>query len=220
MAIKIFIGVLRVKQGQLQDLHPSSDMSCLEQWSQGKMQNSHLPGRGLTSFPMQFWHQQAFPVHTTPSLFSTRSINFSSKGFQHLYIFKPFYCSKQCLKTVCTKRCPLFPSARQCLSWLSHVLSHYEPAAPASCAPSTCPCMGCSELFYCCKSSPYPWRAAFGRIWTKLDDWLRASLCACPMPGSCTEPMPSNSSSLPECYRQSHALSVSDKGLRIAFQPT
>lgn len=80
-----------------------------------------------------FQHQQASCICTTPSLSITRSIYFSSKCFQHQYAFKPCYFSNQGLKTACTKLFPLFPSANQCLSWLSHVFPGYKPSC--SCKP-------------------------------------------------------------------------------------
>lgn len=95
-------------------------------------------------------HQQAFLVHTTPALLITRSIYFSSKCSQHLYTFKPYYCSKQCLKQPVPNCFPYFllpASASHGSAMCSHATS---PAVLVNCAPSTCSSMGCSELFYWC----------------------------------------------------------------------
>lgn len=64
---------------------------------------------------------------------STRSIYFSSKGFQHQYASKQYCFLNQRVKTACTRSFPLFPSASQCLSWLSHVFPGYKPSC--SCKP-------------------------------------------------------------------------------------
>lgn len=195
-------------------------MSCLDQWSQGKMQTSYLLRQGLTTFPMQFCTSEPFPFTPPHRFLVPEALTSHQKASSICTHLNHIIVQSSVWKQPVPNSVPYFllpAGASHGSAMCSHAMS---PAAPASRAPSTCPCMGCSELFYCCMSSPHPWRAALGRVWTELDDWLRASLCACPVPGSGTEPMPGNSSFLPECYRQSHALSVSDKGPRIAFQPT
>jgi len=128
-----------------------------------------------------FQHQHPFRIHTTPSLSITRSIYFSSKCFQHQYTFKPHYFSNQGLKTDGTKEFPLFPSANQCLSRLSHVLPCYEPSC--SCKPGY-KHMFLHEMFITIFRiillahglAACPQGAAFSRICTKFLDWLQAPL--------------------------------------------
>ena len=86
-----------------------------------------------------FQHQKAFCIHTTPSLSITRNIYFTSKCFLHQYRFEPYYFSNQGLKTACTKLFPLFLSASQCLSWLSHVFPGYK---------LSCSCKPCSKHMF------------------------------------------------------------------------
>lgn len=179
--------------------------------------HSGKQGHNLSSTSQPF-------TFTTPSLLITRSIYFSPKCSQHQHTFKPYYFSSPGLSTACIKLLHycLLPGS---LSWLSHVF----PGSKPSCSWKPCSKhMFLHGMFIIIFSfillvhilPVCPQRAAFSRVCTKLFDWLQASLWVYPMPSSGTEPMPGNSSFLLKSYRQDPALSLSDKGLRIAFQPT
>lgn len=117
---------------------------------------------------------------STPSLPITRSIHSSPKYSQHQHTFKPYYFSSQGLNTACIKLLHYFPLPGS-LSWLSHVF----PGSKPSCSWKPCSKhMFLHGMFIIIFSfillvhvlPVCPQRAAFSRVWTKLFDWLQASL--------------------------------------------